>query len=545
MKALGFKQDVYLTGSPSITFWKVVYRRHTQFALEAISQTFNGQVDFGKKVSCTLSRNGDLISTMWLEIELTKKTGVATYFPAENFVRQIDLSIGGQVIDKVYSDWYRIYDELTRNSDEKAAYKRLADFDQGDNLATSAAAGRKKKMYLPVSFFFSRTPGLALPLIALQYHEVKLDIQFAPAAEMLLAGVDTAVAPTATLWGTYVFLDVEERRRYAQSSHEFLITQLQFTGSETITPASTTRTTNVRLNYNHPVKFLTWVVKSADPAKDNHGAFTVAASVAGTGQGESNEKYAVIASAKLQLNGSDRFAERRGSYFSQCQTFEHFQSLPKAGVYLYSFALKPEEHQPSGTCNFSRIDNATLVLTTKACTATTSDLILDDTVCAANAIGNLTNLLVFAENYNVLRIASGIERNFLCRTASCRDGSENLHRGQTVKDLGFVYNSLVGLSEESCNTLDCGDALRAKSTPPLGKPGVSKQGNDLADRNNDLDWVIRRHSPKPVIARVRRRLRDYQGVGSRKLATSYESLRYSPPPCESTGMPWGGLHFSC
>jgi len=149
-----------------------VYRRHTQFALESIEQTFNGQVDFGKKVSCTISRNGDLVSTMFLEVELTKKTGVATYYPAEKFVQEIELEIGGQRIDKVYSDWYRVYDELFRVADEKAAYKRLTDFDATDSTATTVGAGRKKRMYLPLIFFFNRNPGLALPLIALQVRHV-------------------------------------------------------------------------------------------------------------------------------------------------------------------------------------------------------------------------------------------------------------------------------------------------------------------------------------------------------------------------------------
>ena len=157
-------QDIYLTGNPSITFWKIVYRRHTQFSLESIEQTFNGAVDFGKKVSVTISRNGDLVSTMWLEIVLKKKSGASeSYYPAEHFVKEIELELGGQRIDKVYSDWYRIYDELFRSSDEKTAYRRLTDFDTPDDTTAPI-----KRFYLPMIFSFNRHAGLALPLIALQ-----------------------------------------------------------------------------------------------------------------------------------------------------------------------------------------------------------------------------------------------------------------------------------------------------------------------------------------------------------------------------------------
>jgi len=156
-------QDIYLTGNPSITFWKTVYRRYTQFSLEAIEQTFNGTVDYGKKVSCTVSRNGDLISTMFLELTLKKSSG-ASYYPAENFLKEVELEIGGQRVDKHYADWYRMYDELFRSGDEKLAYRRLVDF---DTPAAGSEEGVVKKFYVPLIFFFNKNPGLALPLIAL------------------------------------------------------------------------------------------------------------------------------------------------------------------------------------------------------------------------------------------------------------------------------------------------------------------------------------------------------------------------------------------
>lgn len=392
----------------------MVYRRHTQFALEAIEQTFNGSVDYGKRVSCTVSRNGDLVYSMFLEVTLKKGSTPATYFPAEQFVTDVELEIGGQRIDKIYADWYRIYDELFRSNDEKSAYARLTDF---DTRTAGTDTGLIKRFYLPMLFFFNTHPGLALPLIALQYHEVKLNFNFASSTAMSTAGIDNSYTPTATLYATYVFLDTDERRRFAQTSHEYLITQLQHTGSEAIAPASTARTTNVRLNLNHPCKFLAWVVKSA--SGHNHGSFTVGSATQGAaagttnlanGQGLTDDRFAVIKEVKLQLNGHDRFSTRKGSYFSHCIPFDHVKTKPAAGVYLYSFALKPDEHQPSGTCNFSRIDNATLLVTTKACASTydvAANLDTEDKG-AANAIGNLTNLLIFGSNFNVLRVMSGM-----------------------------------------------------------------------------------------------------------------------------------------
>ena len=164
-------------------------------------------------------------------------------------------------------------------------------------------------------------------------------------------------------------------------------------------PGATARTTNVRLNFNHPTRFLAWAVKG-----DNHGEFTV-----GT-QGSTSDRYAPIKSVKLQLNGLDRFSERHGSYFNAVQPFEHLKTKPAAGIYMYNFGLRPDETQPSGSCNLSRIDNATLVVTTKAGSVAYNDSanIDSEDVTLANVAGNLTNLLVFAESFNVLRVMSGM-----------------------------------------------------------------------------------------------------------------------------------------
>jgi Large eukaryotic DNA virus major capsid protein len=376
-----------------------------------------------------------------------------------------------------------------------------------------------------------------------QYHEVKLHVTFATAAELSSNGIDTSVEPGCSLWMTYVFLDAEERRRFAQTSHEYLIEQVQFTGAETIAPDATTkRTTNVRLNFNHPCKYIAFAAK--DPAV--HGRFsTVPVADMNDDAKMSNDNYAVIDSVKLTLNGHDRQATKKGSYYNAVVPYETCKSKPAAGVYLYSFCLRPTEMQPSGSANFSRIDNSTLIVTLKS-TPTVNDVIgnvktEEETLATGTA---LTQLLIYATNFNVLRILSGIGRLYfgrfqnishLSQTVSCRRVlRENAAAGKQCK-IPARYNLLVEFCTEFCNTLDCGKLLRAKSTPPFGKPRVSKQGNDLADRNNDLDWTIRRHSPTCAMTSIRRRLRDYQGVRARGLVIPSDRVRYSPTERESVG----------
>lgn len=243
-------QDVYLTGNPQITFFKTVYRRYTNFAVESIQQTINGSVTYGSKVSTQISRNGDLITDVVVEFVLTKNaTGAnTTFYPAEQLLQDVELEIGGQKIDKHYNDWFRTYDGLFRMGDDRDNYRRMTDFVDGET--TSAV----KRFYVPLIFFFNQTPGLALPLIALQYHEVKIHFKLSDQVNGLNvsnAGVTpgSVTQPQMTVWVDYIYLDTQERTRFAQLPHEYLIEQLQFTGTETATPsASSMASQNIRLD---------------------------------------------------------------------------------------------------------------------------------------------------------------------------------------------------------------------------------------------------------------------------------------------------------
>ena len=391
-------QDVYLTGNPQITFFKVVYRRHTNFAIEAIQQTFNGTPTFGNRVTCQISRNGDLIHRVYLSIiNYTSNKAVCPYFGLR-LINYVEIEIGGQKIDKHYSHWMYVWNELSLPYPKKEAYKTMVGANNKLEVLTNA------NLYIPLEFWFCRNVGLALPLIALQYHEVKINILFedkdkckgTPDGITELSGVN--------LWVDYIFLDTDERRRFAQLSHEYLIEQLQFTGSETITGKSM----KPKLSFNHPCKELVWFCSSdfTATAADVHiknknwvNYSTTANDYAADKAELYKETSAItstnpIESAKLVLNGNDRFSSRPGSYFNLIQPYQHHENIPSnPGINVYSFALKPEEHQPSGTLNMSRIDTAVL------------NLELNATYANANFTKNLN---VYAVNYNVLRILSGM-----------------------------------------------------------------------------------------------------------------------------------------
>ena len=527
-------QDVYLTGNPQITFWKVTYRRYTNFAMESIEQTFNGQADFGRRVTCTLARNGDLAYRTYLQVTLPEiNQNLAKFarwldFPGEQLIAQVEVEIGGQRIDRQYGDWMHIWNQLTLSKEQERGYYKMVgnttqltyitdpefapvdgpcDSDAPRQVCAPRNALPETTLYVPFQFWYCRNPGLALPLIALQYHEVRVNLDIRPIDECLWAVSTLACEETvgngspvkasqaynqslvaASLYVDYVFLDTDERRRMAQNPHEYLIEQLQFTGDESVGSSSN----KIKLNFNHPCKELVWVVQpdanvdycasldcnavlfktlGAQPfnysdaidalpnalhafagpgaigpkagdyidgsglfadagAQDAQGAtgdFWAASNLAsGSGQYEAPQFGGVVGdatgiasgvsdagsfvlaetaldmhcwgenpvvTAKLQLNGQDRFSEREGTYFDLVQPYQHHTRNPDTGINVYSFALRPEEHQPSGSCNFSRIDNATLQLVL-------SNATVEGTKTA--------KVRVYATNYNVLRVMSGM-----------------------------------------------------------------------------------------------------------------------------------------
>ena len=363
-------QDIYLTGNPQITFFKVVYRRHTNFSMEAIEQTINGTPATNGRSTVTISRNGDLVSRCYLQSTCASTQVLNS---AVTDLSSVELEIGGQRIDKQTGHWMQTWAELTENKTGRGLgtnFQTMSGY--GSAVAvneTTAIADNSTDatvvhfatvdqvsaiQWTPLQFWFCRNPGLALPLIALQYHEVKLIFNFS-----------TLTHTGHKVWCDYVYLDTDERRRFAQVSHEYLIEQVQ---EQSVSASTSSQTED--LNFNHPVKELVWA-----------GGFSTGALTAFAG--------AATETVQLKLNGHDRFSARERGYFSRVQVYQHHTGeggFADGAVGVYSFALKPEEHQPSGTCNFSRIDNAQLIF--------------------SNGFENAGS--IYAVNYNVLRIMSGM-----------------------------------------------------------------------------------------------------------------------------------------
>ena len=540
-------QDVYLSGNPQITFFKVVYRRHTNFAVEPIPQTWNGSADFGRTVTCNINRNGDLITNMYLCVELaaTVENSVAWGYVnrlGHALVQDVKIEIGGSKIDEHYADWLNVWYELTHETSQERGYAKMI----GDDAALTTITTNAKTaytMYVPLVFWFNRNNGLALPLIALQYHDVRITLIYNTFANCVNYRGATAPAVNSPMTDSrliidYVYLDSEERKRFAQASHEYLIEQLQFTGSESLTSV----TNKYRLNFNHPCKYLIWAphfdlfqkpqlwlsyavdnnwtaaldyfakvlsVITADglditsnvvtayynsSSGPDNGSLVNLSTVSGLGYsltyllskievqwsietstsgtntlGKINTPDSIDAlfgncivtrnnltvaditklasvllqslpsgqvsvatqfvnavgytiinqfnygnnldgtdnpvyDAKLQLNGHDRFQDRDGFYFNYVQPYQHFTHTPADGINVYSFALKAQDHQPTGSCNFSRIDNATLNVSVGY-----NNTNIDSSAYTANYLqGSSSVMNIYTVNYNVLRVMSGM-----------------------------------------------------------------------------------------------------------------------------------------
>ena len=530
-------QDVYLSGNPQITFFKVVYRRHTNFSVEPVQQTWNGAADFGRTVTCNINRNGDLITNMYVVVKLpatvVANNNTNESIPSKSWgyvnrlghalISHVKIEIGGSKIDEQYGDWLNIWYELTHKVGQERGYAKMIG-DVPELTAITTITKPAYNLYIPLQFWFNRNNGLALPLIALQYHDVRITLTFRPFNECINYTQNTE-PPVVSMTDSfllidYVYLDSEERKRFAQASHEYLIEQLQFTGSESWNSANS----KLRLNFNHPSKYLVWaphsslhntrtnwvvhstngdweaarerfaiiigcifsknfdyigdkIYSDATPIPSSGGMFSflptplaspdiknllnkinfqfifeesgavgtpttvfsnfivikneltmedITYSVEwllsewvltykGTNKTITSQRldtllnlwtYNIVnyhnyglcqdgsvnlcSKAKLQLNGHDRFQEREGSYFNYVQPAQHFSNTPADGINVYSFALKAEDHQPTGTCNFSRIDNATL------------------NVSSDKTIPSGTILNIYTQNYNVLRVMSGM-----------------------------------------------------------------------------------------------------------------------------------------
>jgi hypothetical protein len=458
-------QDVYLTGDPKVTFFQATYKRHTNFAMELVQQNVSGA---GSLQSVVLSRSGDLVGDMFVSLtpttsssaQLTSNNVVADMnWVAERAFNSVTLFIGGQQIDKHYQTWFRLYAELYHSESKKFDYGRLTSLAVVDNRpASTTSVG---KVYLPLMFFFNKNPGLYLPIIALQYHEVRIDFEFTPYYANYFGTNPIEV------WANYMYLDTNEREKFAKLNHEYLIEQVQHVAPEPVSGSNENAPLLVRLQYNHPVKELIWCYTAPTVAQNPNSLWNFSSNVSnvnvtcdlskvalsgttlaahwcgapllyvptygssnltmtqntfvtvsnilsfsniavqsnvlagnvfwmesGLPQASSTTGYGYevgpLHQFKLLMNGTDRFVPQPGKYFNQYQSYRYHTGTPYPGIYTYSFALTPEELQPSGACNFSRIDIAQAAVYLK-------------TGMPANLVQRM-----FAINYNILRIQSGL-----------------------------------------------------------------------------------------------------------------------------------------
>jgi hypothetical protein len=438
-------QDAYITGNPHITFWKVLYKRHTNFAIEAMRVNFTGAPVYGQRVVATVNRNADLVWKTYVEVtlpdtvtaptpDLTWSAGVQRRL-GYALLQQIEVEIGGQIIDRHYGEWLYLWETLTADFSQSYKLDGLVGGSLGGtSTGQTACQGRPNVLYIPLQFWFYRNPGLALPLIALQYHEVRFNITLNDATNLVSKGGYSSISAAAAalpalkdmaLYLDYVYLDVDERRRFAQESHEYLIDQLQFEGQQQITTASS----RLDLTLNHPVKELVWIFQDARFTDCAYVGQVTDPNTAASSDYTLPFTYGdIVNRCRLQLNGQDRFDERYGDYFWKVQPYQHHTAggaNPNFGIRgavvdttdtstrdavvqaranpinVYSFALQPEEHQPTGTCNFSRIDTATLVF----------DSIRPSTGADDGSYPSKSypyNFRLYAVNYNIFRIMSGM-----------------------------------------------------------------------------------------------------------------------------------------
>ena len=407
------EQDIYLTGNPQITFFKSVYRRYTNFSMECIEQTMQGNISTNEFIgNFKLGRHGDLLHKMHFEIELETLSisGSPTYCSYVNstgycYLKQMDLEIGGELIDRHHGQWYDIYNELY---DIHAKEQLFVNKHDREAFITNNSQPKKVKLYIPLHFWFCKEVGESLPLIALQYHDVELKTTFRDLRALINAsgspGTVTLQDPTIRLWGNYIYLDTDERKRFAKGGHEYLIEQVQLIKGN--------YTSRVSIPFNHSVKSLYWVIQNNTAITERLDYTNINSNNNNLGVGDTwndsndylnymthkdsfpdyvgtNTLYEQFEKAKITLNGLDRIPLRSATYFRKIQPYECDHRIPDKFIYMYSFCLKPNEYQPSGALNFSKIDNAYLEFTGD----------IDDS--------NYT-ISIYAINYNVLRIMSGM-----------------------------------------------------------------------------------------------------------------------------------------
>jgi hypothetical protein len=406
------RQDAYLTSNPQFTFFKHVYRRYTPFAKESIPIDFDGYTNFGQRVTTTIPRHADLLSSLFIEVDLPGQPDPTnpTYWWVNDIgnalINDISVEIGEKEIDKHTGEWLNIWGELTVPASQREGYNEMIGHWNIYPPFPSQTATPPLHLTIPLRFWFCNTIGAALPLIALQAHPVRIIIHIRPLQDLVWipglvpGGVCPSVTPVTIprfqMFGDYIYLDTEERRRFASAEHEYLIDQLQISPSQTVVTG--TSSISMPLYFNHCCKEFIWVIQQNRMTALKEWFNYSSCEFANGGQPGCLTQD-LLGTAILRLDGSDRFYVRNAPYFRLTQPYQHHTTVPTPPtyIYLYSFSLRPEEIQPSGSLNCSKIDDIVLSLTFNP-----------NTIGAAVDDGLGSSVRVYATNYNVLRIIGGL-----------------------------------------------------------------------------------------------------------------------------------------
>ena len=472
--ALG-AQDVFLTGSPEISYFKMVYKRHTNFSMESVRQSFNTKPTLdvkGNTFTCRINRVADLLQDIILSVELPDiySSDKFRFRWIENIANYMiytcSIRIDTQVIDQLWGEWMDIWNELSLSADKREGYNKLTGnveefmnpkslnpyivydhnnitYSQYPIAGTSVEypSIKKRRLFLPMPFWFSKSPGLAIPLIAIQYQQIEITVELrgiedlyqiyhsptgmyispyeyrnkieesridknvplpvileklntdtvlnvlnnevsinrflVPIGQSYL-NVSTTIDIDAYLECNYVFLDENERKAVATQSHDFLIERVHRIDKEGILNSGT-----IDLVLQNPVKEIIWITRRGDAEKYNSWSNFTNSIV-------KLPNSPILKTAKLLWNGMERFEDKPPEFFNYIQPYKHHTRCPKDGIYVYSFALYPEKLQPSGTFNASTINKIQMYITTNP------------------PLNNYEYEFVFyALYYNVFRVMSG------------------------------------------------------------------------------------------------------------------------------------------
>ena len=430
-------QDKILTGNPQITYFVSVYKRYTNFAVQMVELLFNGQIDFGKKVYCKIERIGDLVSDLLLYFELPNINTTLGIDTSENeffwvngignaIIKYIDISIGGNIIDKQYGMWLNIWSELSIPINKKAAYNKMIGQVEG-NTNLNYNNNQSLKLYVPQFFWFCKNLGSSLPIIGLQNSDIIINLILRNVNELIISKTGTQLSndqvaqihlERGSLYTKYIFLEDCERKFFANQRLQYLVEQLQVIPQSLNTSGITENNDIVSvsnyehlipIDFNHPIKELYWIIQRPEvilnvdnddeliPYGGNQwfnytsDIYTIKNNLKNNG---------LLRRARLMFEGKDRFDTLNADFFNLVYPFYYHSSTSNYNkyIYVYSFSEEPENYQPMGACNFSRIDNKTFYIE------------LDNDIMDSTEQKYTENPIItfWAVNYNLLLIQGGL-----------------------------------------------------------------------------------------------------------------------------------------